>query len=210
MARYTGPVCRLCRTEGDKLFLKGDRCFTTKCSFERRNYGPGIHGKAKSIRPRLTEYATQLRMKQRVRRAYGLQEKQFRTLYENAKKRGVTGLALLQMLESRLDNLVFRMGLASSRTQARMLVTHGHILVDGKRVNIPSYQVKVGSEIQIREKSALRARCKEMQQVSGSRGLAEWVKIDPDNVKGTFIDLPTREQLDPKIQENLIVEFYSR
>jgi small subunit ribosomal protein S4 len=211
MARDLGPVCRICRTEGQKLFFKGDRCFTTKCSFEKRSYWPGIHGKVKSARLKMSDYGTQLRQKQKMRKTYGIMERQFRGYFARALKiKGVTGIKLLQFLESRLDNMVMRMGFVHSRAAARQLVLHGHILVNGKKVSIPSFQLKPGMEVAIRENSTVFGRCKENFQVSTSRGVPDWVKVDPEKVKGVYLALPTREQLPPDIQENMVVEFYSR
>ncbi len=213
MARYTGPVCRLCRAEGTKLFLKGDRCYTTKCSFEKRPYPPGMHGLARRRRPRPSDYALQLREKQKVRRMYGILEKQFRRYYEMAtrKRGGVTGEVMLQLIESRLDNVVYRMGFAMSRDQARQMVRHGHIEVNGRKVDIPSYLVKVGSKIAVREKSPLRGRVKEFVGVNRTRGLIpKWVEVDEEKLEGVFAALPKREELPEDIQEHLIVEFYSR
>ncbi|MBI3891545.1 MAG: 30S ribosomal protein S4 [Candidatus Wallbacteria bacterium] len=211
MARDLGAVCRICRTEGQKLFFKGDRCFTTKCSFEKRSYWPGMHGKVKSARLKMSDFGTQLRQKQKLRKSYGMLERQFAGYFEKAlKTKGVTGIKLLQLLESRLDNMVMRMGFTRSRAAARQLVLHGHITVDGKKVTIPSYQLKPGNEIAVRETSTQLGRCKESYLIASSRGIPDWVKVDPEKAKGTYLSLPTREQLPADIQENMVVEFYSR
>jgi len=211
MARYTGPVCKLCRREGTKLFLKGSKCYTEKCSVERRNYPPGQHGPAQARRRKQSDYATQLREKQKVKRMYGLPERQFRTLFESAAHRdGVTGENLLVALESRLDNVVFRMGFASSRSQARQLVRHRHILVNGQSVDVPSYQVNAGDDV------ALRPKSKEMLSVQVSLEartrppLAEWLALDEKSRVGRVVRRPTRLDVKQPIQEQLIVELYSK
>lgn len=211
MARIKGPVCRTCRAEGAKLFLKGDRCYSTKCSFEKRSYAPGMHGNSRK-RGRVSDYGVQLREKQKVRKSYGVMEKQFRLYFvEAARRKGVTGTNMLQMLESRLDNMVYRLGFASSRSHARQMVRHGHVLVNDRKVDIPSFDVKVGATISIREKSSYRNRAKELVSVARSRGtLPEWISVDEEKVSGSLTAHPTREQLPADIQENLIVEFYSR
>lgn len=209
MARYKGSVCRLCRREGEKLFLKADRCFTDKCAIERRNYPPGQHGLSR--RKKNTDYGIQLREKQKAKRFYGLLEKQFRIYFHHSdKKKGVTGENLLVMLERRLDNVVFRMGFSSSRPQARQLVRHDHVTVNGLKVNIPSYQVKANDEIGIREKSRKSAFIAESLETVARRGLPGWVEVDKDNFKGTFKALPTREEIGGTINEQLIVELYSK
>ncbi len=211
MARDLGPVCRICRTEGQKLFFKGNRCYTTKCSFEKRSYWPGIHGKVKSARLRMSEYGTQLRQKQKLRKSYGILERQFAGYFSKALRgKGVTGTVLLQTLESRLDNVVMRMGLAVSRRASRQMVLHGHVLVDGKKVTIPSFLLKPGMSIAIRENSSMLNRTKENVQLATSRGIPEWVKVDVDKAAGTFLALPTRQQMPSDIQENMVVEYYSR
>ncbi|MBO8136858.1 MAG: 30S ribosomal protein S4 [Desulfotomaculum sp.] len=208
MARYTGPQCKLCRREGVKLYLKGDRCYTGKCAIDRRNYAPGQHGQA---RRKVSEYGLQLRAKQKARRIYGVLEKQFRTYFkEAARQPGVTGTNLLRLLERRLDNVVYRLGLASSRREARLLVTHGHFEVNGRRVNVPSYQVKVGDEITLREKSKESPRIKELVERAGEKTPPEWLEYDAEQVKGRVVALPTREQIDVPVEEHLIVELYSR
>ena len=211
MARMKGATCRSCRAEGGKLFLKGDRCYSTKCSYEKRSYGPGMHGNARR-RGRVSDYGIQLREKQKVRRTYGIMEKQFRRYYsEAAQRKGVTGTNMLQALESRLDNMVYRMGFAHSRNHARQMVRHGHVLVEGKKVDIPSFNVKVGVTISVREKTSYYGKAKDIISIARSRGtLPEWVTVDEEKVTGSLTALPTREQLPADIQENLIVEFYSR
>ncbi len=208
MARYRGPVCRLCRREGVKLFLKGDRCYTDKCAMERRPYPPGQHGQ---MRRKKTEYALLLREKQKLKRIYGVLENQFRRYFEEAERqKGVTGENLLILLERRLDNVVYRMGFANSRNQARQLVRHGHILVNGKKVDIPSYLVEVGDEISIREKSREIPFIKEAIESIPRRGIPSWLEVDHDHFKGTVKALPTREEIAIPVQEQLIVEFYSK
>jgi len=208
LARYRESVCRFCRREGSKLFLKGDRCYSDKCSVERRNYPPGQHGQS---RPKHTDYGVQLREKQKVRRIYGLLEKQFRNyvhLAENMK--GVTGENLLVLLESRLDNMVYRMGFAASRAEARQLVNHGHFLVNGRKVDIPSYRTKAGTVIELREKSRTIASIEDSLRTVSRRGAPEWLEVDSANFRGVVKALPKREELPPSIVEQLIVEFYSR
>lgn len=207
MARYTGPVCRLCRREKQKLYLKGDKCYTDKCPMVNRNFPPGQHGKG---RTKVTEYGLQLREKQKVKRFYGLQESQMRKYFEIADRTpGITGENLLTMLELRLDNTVYRMGFASSRPEARQLVTHGHFLVNGKKVDIPSYILSVGDEIEIREKSKSSPKIKALAE--SSRGNpAQWVDVNLDQYKGKVVSEPTREDIDIPIEEHLIVELYSK
>ncbi|GGJ00872.1 30S ribosomal protein S4 [Alicyclobacillus cellulosilyticus] len=208
MARYTGPVCRLCRREGIKLYLKGERCFSDKCAIDRRPYPPGQHGQG---RRRTTEYGLQLREKQKARRYYGVMEKQFRSYYEEAARRqGVTGENLLQLLECRLDNVVYRLGFASSRAEARQLVRHGHFNVNGRRVDIPSYQVKPGDVVSIREKSQQNARFKELLEAAQSRTIPAWLELDLDARSGKVLRLPARDEIDAPVAEQLIVEHYSR
>lgn len=207
MARYTGPVCKLCRREGTKLYLKGEKCFTDKCAIVRRPFPPGQHGQG---RRKLSEYGVQLREKQKARRTYGVMEGQFARYFGKAsKKKGVTGELLLQLLERRLDNVVYRMGLAASRAEARQLVRHNHFLVNGRRVNIPSFSVKPGDVIAVSESSRQRPRFKTMAQ-SASRLVPEWLQVDIDNFTGTVVRLPNREEIDAPVQEQLIVEYYSR
>ncbi|MHB1954661.1 MAG: 30S ribosomal protein S4 [Sulfobacillus sp.] len=207
MARYTGPVCRLCRREGVKLYLKGEKCFTDKCPVSRRAYPPGQHGQG---RRKLSEYGVQLREKQKARRTYGIMEGQFARYFGKAsKKKGVTGQLLLELLERRLDNVVYRMGLASSRAEARQLVRHGHFQVNGRRVDIPSFSVKPGDVVEVRESSRKKTRFKEMAQ-SASRGIPGWLEVDAEALRGTMVRLPSREEIDAPVQEQLIVEYYSR
>lgn len=208
MARYRGSVCRLCRGEGIKLFLKGDRCYSDKCAFERRGYAPGEHGQ---LRRKKSDYGVQLREKQKLKRMAGLLEKQFRSYFEKAdRQKGVTGTNLLLLLERRMDNMVYRMGFANSRTEARQLVRHNHFLVNGKKVNIPSYLVKVGDAIQVKEKSRKVASILDAVETVARRGVPQWLEVDKDNYVGTVKALPTREELTMPIQEQLVVEFYSK
>ncbi|NPA95147.1 MAG: 30S ribosomal protein S4 [Thermodesulfobacteria bacterium] len=208
MARYTGPRCRLCRREGSKLFLKGDRCFSEKCAFERRSYAPGQHGKG---RVKVSDYGLRLREKQRVRRIYGVKESQFRRYFEIAdRQKGVTGTNLLVLLERRLDNVVYRLGFADSRSQARQLVKHGHFLVNGRRVDIPSYQVRVGDEIKVREKSKDIVPIVQAIEAVARRGVPDWLELDADNRKGVVKAMPERSHITMPIQEQYIVEFYSK
>lgn len=208
MARYRESVCRFCRRETTKLFLKGDRCFTDKCSVERRNYPPGQHGQS---RAKHTDYGVQLREKQKVRRIYGVLEKQFRNYVHLAEKRkGVTGENLLQLLESRLDNMVYRMGFAASRSEARQLVNHGHFLVNGRRVDVPSFRTKPGMVIEVDEKSRTINSIEESLKTVSRRGIPNWVEVDVNSFKGVVKSLPVREDLPPTIREQLIVEFYSK
>jgi small subunit ribosomal protein S4 len=207
MARYTGPVCRLCRREGTKLFLKGEKCYTDKCPVVRRPFPPGQHGQG---RRKLSEYGVQLREKQKARRWYGVLEGQFARYMDKAsRKRGQTGTTLLQMLERRLDNVVYRMGLASSRAEARQLVRHAHFTVNGKKVDIPSFQVKAGDVIAVRESSRNKAHFAELKE-SAPRGVPSWLEVDREQLRGTVLRLPTREDIDVPVQEHLVVELYSR
>ena len=208
MSRYTGSKCRICRREGTKIFLKGDRCYTDKCSFERRPYPPGQHGRR---RKKSSDYAVQLREKQKVRRMYGLQESQFHKYFKKAEARkGVTGTNLLKFLEMRLDNVVYRLGFANSRDQARQLVRHGHFLKNEGKVDIPSMQVKVGDEIKVKEKSKKIPIIQEAQEVLDRRGYPDWMEIDSENYKGTIKTEPQREDITFPINEHLIVELYSK
>ncbi len=208
MARYTGAVCRQCRREGKKLFLKGERCYSEKCSVGIRSYAPGQHGQG---RKKASEYGLQLRAKQTARRFYGVQESQFHHYFEIAeRKQGVTGDNLLKILESRLDNVVYRVGFASSRAEARQLVGHGHFEVNGHRVDIASYLLKAGDEITICEKSRQMDKFKAVIEANSARPVPEWINVDRDNFKATVINLPTREQIEAPVEEQLIVEFYSR
>ncbi|MDR3540303.1 MAG: 30S ribosomal protein S4 [Desulfosporosinus sp.] len=209
MARYTGPVCRLCRREGMKLFLKGERCYTGKCAIDRRAYAPGQHGQARAKKP--TEYGLQLREKQKARRMYGVMEKQFRHYFdEAARRKGVTGENLLTLLERRLDNVVFHLGFASSRAEARQLVNHGHFTINGKKVDIASYSVRAGEIIAVKEGSKSSPRMKQLLENLGSRTVPGWISLDANTAAGTIVALPTREDIQLPIQEHLIVEKYSR
>jgi small subunit ribosomal protein S4 len=208
LARYRGAVCRLCRRERMKLFLKGDRCYTDKCGVERRNYPPGQHGQG---RVKVSEYGRQLREKQKVRRVYGMQEAQFRIYFSEAdRSKGVTGLRLLQLLESRLDNMAYRMGFANSRSEARHLVRHGHFTVNGRRVNVPSYQAKPGDTVAVREKSRKIPSILSALENLGSRGSPRWLEVDAKAFQGRVKELPAREDLTLPIEEHLIVELYSK
>jgi small subunit ribosomal protein S4 len=209
MARYIGPVCRLCRREGMKLFLKGERCYTEKCAIEKRNLPPGQHGKARKAK--MLGYGLQLREKQKVKRTYGVLENQFRRYFEAAdRQRGITGETLLQLLERRLDNAIYRLGFATSRPQARQLVKHGHFLVNGKKVDIPSYQLRQGDVVTLRQSSEKNpAILHAMEEVKG-RGVPEWLALDAAAPSGRVLSLPTREQINLPVQEQLIVELYSK
>ena len=212
MSKYIGPACRLCRREGEKLFLKGARCLSPKCAFEKRAFAPGQHGKdAQFKRSRSSDYLMQLREKQKARRIYGVHEAQFHRYYETAlRTRGMTGLVLLQLLERRLDNVVFRLGYASSRAQARNLVTHGHFNVNGRRVNIPSFVAKPGDMVELREKSRASLRFQELISAMDRKGLPSWLELDKQNFKGKVASAPMREDIAMPINENLIVELYSK
>ncbi|MBE6030694.1 MAG: 30S ribosomal protein S4 [Clostridiales bacterium] len=206
MARYTDANCRLCRREGQKLFLKGERCYSSKCALEKRNYAPGQHGQN---RKKMSDYGTQLREKQKTKRFYGLQETQFRNLFDKAaRKKGMTGENLLILLESRLDNVVFRLGFASSRKEARQLVTHSHFTVNGKKVNIPSYEVKAGDVIKVKEKSTNSPKFKEVKEMSIT--VPSWLTVDVEKLEGKVVTLPTRSEIDTPVAEHLIVELYSK
>ena len=209
MARYTGPVCRLCRRERMKLFLKGDRCFKEKCAIERRGYPPGQHGQRRGRRS--LGYGPQLREKQKVKRIYGVLEKQFRNYFKEAdKKRGVTGDNLLISLERRLDNAVYSLGFASSRAQARQLVRHGHVVIDGQKTTIPSYQVKAGQQISIKQSSRKNEFVRASVETARGRGIPNWLDLDPENFVGKVTAMPTRDDIKNPIEEQLIVELYSR
>lgn len=211
MARYTGPACKLCRREGTKLFLKGTRCLTEKCAIERRAYAPGQHGQSTGRRRKASEYAKQLREKQKVKRIYGLTERQFRNLFNRAlKEPGVTGEALLVALESRLDNLVYRMGFASSRRQARQLVRHRHILVNGRTMDIPSYAVRPGEEVRVADRSRDLVAVRAAQEVFGRGQPVKWIQVDTDKAAGKVVERPTRDAIPIAAQEQLIVELYSK
>jgi small subunit ribosomal protein S4 len=213
MAKYIGPVCKLCRREGEKLFLKGERCFTPKCSYDKRDYAPGQHGRSNSFRRsgRESDYGRQLRAKQRARRVYGIMERQFHRYYEVAlQRRGLTGLNLLQILESRLDNVVYRLGFASSRAQARLLVTHGHFMVNGRRTDVPSMLLSDGDEIAVREGSRKLTYFKELGDVVDARNVPAWIVRDTKALTGKVERLPERLEIDGSLNEQLIVEYYSR
>ncbi len=208
MARYRGSVCRLCRREGMKLFLKGDRCFSEKCAVERRNYPPGEHGQG---RVKFSEYGTQLREKQKVKRIYGVMENQFHRYFMEAERmKGVTGENLLILLERRLDNMVYRLGFAASRSEARQIVRHGHIRVNNRKVDIPSFLIKTGDTIQLREKSRKIGRVLDSLETIARRGIPSWLEYNKNTFTGTIKALPTREELTMPISENLIVELYSK
>lgn len=208
MARYTGPVCRLCRREGAKLFIKGERCYTDKCSFDRRPFPPGQHGQGR-VRP--SNYREQLREKQKVKRIYGVLEKQFRLYFQKADQmKGITGENLLLLLERRLDSIVFRMGFANSRSEARQLIFHGHFTVNGKRVDIPSYLIRIGDEVCVGEKSQKSVRISAALEGSDRRPMLSWVETDKKSLKGTVKTLPVRDELTLPINEQLIVELYSK
>lgn len=208
MARYTDASCRLCRREGEKLFLKGERCYTNKCSVSRRGYAPGQHGQS---RKKLSEYGIQLREKQKARRYYGVLESQFRKYFEMAvRKKGVTGENLLQILELRLDNVVYRLGLATSRPEARQLVRHGHFTVNGKKVNIPSYLTKMGDTIAVAEKSKSSPKIKAVVETTAGKVIPKWLELDAENLTSKIVALPSREDVDLPLKENLIVELYSK
>ncbi len=209
MARYTGSVCRICRRENLKLFLKGDRCFGDKCAFDRRGYAPGEHGQRR--RGKLSDYGIQLREKQKVKRMYCLSEKQFRLTFEKAdRQKGVTGTNLLVLLERRLDNVVYRLGFVNSRTQGRHLVRHRHFLVNGKKVNIPSYLIKTGDEITVGEKSQKVQVIGDAMEAVVRRGVPQWLELDKDKFKGVVKNMPVRDDLTMPMQEQLIVELYSK
>jgi small subunit ribosomal protein S4 len=209
MARYIGAVCRLCRREGMKLFLKGERCYGEKCAIEKRNVPPGQHGRARKAK--LAGYGVQLREKQKVKRTYGVLENQFRRYFESAdRQKGVTGMLLLQSLERRLDNVVYRLGFATSRAQGRQLVRHGHFTVNGRKVDIPSYAVRQGDTVAVRAKSVQNPIIQHaMEEVKG-RGIPEWLSLDSGGQAGRVSQLPTREQINLPVQEQLIVELYSK
>ncbi|HKW01190.1 MAG TPA: 30S ribosomal protein S4 [Vicinamibacterales bacterium] len=209
MARYIGPVCRLCRREGMKLFLKGERCYTDKCAIEKRNVPPGQHGRARKAK--MVGYGVQLREKQKVKRTYGVLENQFRRYFEAADRtKGITGELLLQMLERRLDNVVYRLGFATSRPQARQLVRHGHFTVNGKKVDIPSYSVRMGDVVAVRASSGENPTIQHAAEEVKGRGIPEWLTLEPAGLAGRVSQLPTREQINLPVQEQLIVELYSK
>lgn len=211
LAKYTGPKCRLCRREGEKLFLKGEKCSTGKCPAENRLFPPGQHGQSHKVRPRISDYALQLREKQKVRRVYGVLERQFRILYkESDRKKGSTGENLLRMLESRLDNVVFRMGFASSRSEARQLARHNGVIVNGRKVNIPSFQLRSGDVVAIAEKAHKQLRVRMAIDMAQQRGIPDWLNVDMKKYEGTFKAKPKRSDLPIEINEHLIVELYSK
>ena len=209
MATYHGPRCRICRRHGVKLFLKGTRCSTDKCAFERRPYGPGQHGQRRRRKP--SDYGIQLKEKQKVKRIYGVLEKQFRNYYAEAdRQRGITGENLMRLLERRLDNIVYRLGFAYSRSAARELVVHGHITVNGRKVDIPSYSVKAGDEVVVREKSQKLHEVRMSVDAKSGVGTVDWLELDPKRFMGRVLDLPSRDQIPSPVNEQLIVNFYSR
>ncbi len=209
MARNTDAKCRQCRREGEKLFLKGEKCFTDKCAIERRSYAPGQHGQKSGAR--LSDYGKQLREKQKTRRIYGVLEGQFRKVYADAtRSKGVTGERLLQLLETRLDNVAYRMGFGASRSEARQVVRHNGVTVNGKRVNIPSYQVRPGDVIEVSQKAKAQLRVKAAAEAAESRGVPEWMEVDAKALKGTFKALPARTDLASTVNESLIIELYSK
>jgi len=212
LARYTGPVCKLCRREGEKLFLKGSRCLTPKCSFERRAYPPGEHGRDSQFRRgRASDYLLQLREKQKARRIYGVYEQQFSNYFKKATKRvGLTGVNLLVLLECRLDNVVYRLGIADSRAQARQLVSHGHIMLNGRKTDVPSALVSPGDMISIRPESAGNTYFKTLRQEIDDRQVPAWLSLDTNNLSATVRNLPVRDDIDVSINEQLVVEYYSR
>jgi small subunit ribosomal protein S4 len=212
MAKYRGPVCKLCRREGEKLFLKGERCFTPKCAFERRGYAPGAHGKGSQFRhKRESDYNRQLRAKQKARRVYGVMERQFRRYYEvSLGRRGLTGLNLLQILESRLDNVIYRLGYADSRGQARLLVTHGHFMVNGRRNDVPSTMLSSGDVVTVRDGSRTREYFKSLGDSAENKAVLPWLSRDLRTLSGSVIRLPERSEIDGNLSEQLIVEYYSR
>jgi small subunit ribosomal protein S4 len=212
MSRYIGPVCKLCRREGEKLFLKGQRCFTPKCAFERRGYPPGEHGRdAQFRRRRVSDYSRQLREKQKTRRVYGITERQFRRYYRHAlQTRGLTGANLLMILEQRLDNVVYRLGFADSRSQARILVTHGHFNVNGRRTDVPSMLVQPGDMLEVRDGSRKRTYFKELSDVAEAKSPPAWLERDLVGLSGKMVKLPERQDIDANLNEQLIVEYYSR
>ena len=206
MARYTDANCRLCRREGQKLFLKGERCYSAKCAIEKRNYAPGQHGQA---RKKVSEYGLQLREKQKAKRFYGLQEKQFRNLFDKAaRKQGKTGENLLILLETRLDNVVYRLGFASSRKEARQLVVHGHFTVNGKKATAPAMELKAGDVVKVKEKSANSPKFKEVKDMAIT--VPAWMSVEVEKLEGKVVSVPTREEIDTPVAEHLIVELYSK
>lgn len=208
MAKYTGPVCRLCRREGEKLFLKGARCMTEKCAIERRSYPPGQHGQG---RQRISEYSAQLREKQKLKRIYGLLERQFRGVFGKAERRkGITGEQLLKLLECRLDNVAYRLGFASSRKEARQLISHGHVLLNGRKTDVPSYVVKAGDVVEIRQQSRDLVAIQSALDAVEGRGIPNWLELDRAAFKGVVVAIPTKEEIKVPVNEQLVVELYSR
>ncbi len=211
MARYTDAVCRLCRREGEKLFLKAERCYSPKCAIERRPYVPGAHGKKAGFRRKMSDYGIQLREKQKARRIYGVLERQFRKYFETAQRTpGLTGENLLQGLECRLDNVVYRLGFAGNRAQARQIVNHGHILLNGRKLDIPSALVSEGDVISVRPESLSNTYFKDLAETLGHRSVVPWLTVDEANITGRVIALPNRSEIDTAVNEQLIVEYYSR
>ena len=211
MARYVESVCKLCRREGEKLFLKGDRCFSPKCAVERRSYPPGLHGRQGQFRRKESDYGMQLREKQKARRLYGVFERQFRRYFREAQRqKGLTGINLLILLERRLDNVIYRLGLASSRAQARQLISHGHFDINGRKTNIPSFLVSAGDVIVVRDKSKKTTHFKELAQIVDASCVPDWLRLDVKNLSGEVVSEPTRDHIDVTLNEQLIVEFYSR
>ena len=211
MARYTGPVCRLCRREGMKLFLKGDRCFTEKCAIEKRNYAPGQHGKGGRVKSKLQGYGLQLREKQKTKRLYGMLEGQFALTFDRAsQEKGVVGETLLSKLERRLDTVVYRLGFGSSRAQARQLVRHGHVRINEKKLNVPSFQVRVGDLVSLAPRASKNALVQASVEAVKGRGVPKWLELDSANMKGKVLSLPARDDVNFPIQEQLIVELYSK
>ena len=211
MARYVDSVCKLCRREGEKLFLKGDRCFSPKCAFERRSYPPGLHGRQGQFRRKESDYGMQLREKQKARRLYGVFERQFRRYFREAQRqKGLTGINLLILLERRLDNVIYRLGLAASRAQARQLISHGHFDINGRKTNIPSFLVSAGDVIVVRDKSKKTTHFKELAQIVDASRVPDWLRLDVKNLSGEVVSEPTRDHIDVTLSEQLIVEFYSR
>lgn len=211
MARHIDPVCKLCRREGEKLFLKGERCFSPKCAFDRRSYAPGAHGRQSQFRRKESDYGQQLREKQKARRIYGIYERQFRRYFREAlRQKGLTGANLLIILERRLDNVIYRLGLADSRAQARQLVQHGHFDVNGRKTNVPSYLVRPNDVIHVRERSRGNTYFKQLAAVLDGGRVPHWLSLDADNLTGTMVAAPRREDIDIALSEQLIVEYYSR
>jgi small subunit ribosomal protein S4 len=211
LARHVDSVCKLCRREGEKLFLKGDRCFSPKCAFERRSYPPGMHGRQAQFSRKESDFGVQLREKQKVRRLYGVFERQFRRYFHMAQRqKGMTGENMLVLLESRLDNVVYRLGLASSRAHARQLISHGHFDINGRKTNVPSYLTAVGDTIVVRDHSKKMTYFKDLAKEIDDSRIPTWLSLDSKNLSGRIVELPTRDQIDVALNEQLIVEFYSR